>query len=119
MKQHDFALLISLVLTTSALADQPGVVAVAATQNGGAWRFDVTLAHSDTGWDHYADGWRVLDNDGKVLATRALAHPHVNEQPFTRSQSGIFIPDVVTTVYIQVSDNVSGWYDTTVPYTLP
>ena len=27
----------------------------------------VTLTHPDTGWDDYADGWRVEDADGTVL----------------------------------------------------
>ena len=29
------------------------------------WNFDVTLSHKDTGWDDYANAWRVLDGDGK------------------------------------------------------
>ena len=44
--------------------------------------------HPDTGWDDYADGWRVLDMDGNELGMRVLHHPHVDEQPFTRSLSG-------------------------------
>ncbi len=52
---------------------------------GGVYRFDVTVAHGDTGWEHYADNWQVLDLDGNVLGERILAHPHEREQPFTRS----------------------------------
>jgi hypothetical protein len=77
------------------------------------------LAHPDTGWDHYADGWEVIDADGNQLGERPLAHPHVEEQPFTRSQSGIVIPDGVTEVYIRARDNVNGWYDDRYPVTLP
>ena len=47
----------------------------------------VTLSHPDTGWDHYANVWRVFDADGNQLAERVLAHPHVTEQPFTRGTS--------------------------------
>jgi hypothetical protein len=44
-----------------------------ATQSAdGTWRFDVTLAHGDTGWDHYADRWEVLSPAGEVLGTRVL-----------------------------------------------
>ena len=25
----------------------------------GSYRFDVTVAHGDEGWDHYADAWDV------------------------------------------------------------
>lgn len=60
-------------------------------------RFDVTLSQPDTGWDHYADGWRVELADGTVLGTRVLAHPHVTEQPFTRS-SNIEVPEGVDVV---------------------
>jgi len=75
--------------------------------------------HADTGWDDYADGWEVVDADGNQLGIRPLAHPHVNEQPFTRSQSGIVISDDVTEVYIRVRDNVNGWYETRYPVALP
>jgi hypothetical protein len=63
----------------------------------------------DTGWDHYADGWRVVTADGKVLGHRTLYHPHVNEQPFTRNLSGIKIPAEVNTVFVEAHDKVHGW----------
>ncbi len=38
------------------LAGEADVVrAEAAPEGGGTWRFRVTVAHGDTGWDHYAD----------------------------------------------------------------
>ena len=74
------ALLLTL-LPTLAWADAPVVEDVRATRTGSTWRFDVTLSHPDTGWDHYADGWRIIDSAGKELGLRMLAHPHVNEQP--------------------------------------
>ena len=102
-----------------ALADAPQVTAIEAARTGAGWRFDVTLNHPDTGWDHYADGWRVELADGTVLGDRPLAHPHVNEMPFTRSQSGIVIPDGVTEVYLRARCNVDGWAEATTAYTLP
>ena len=108
-----------VLLAAQATADAPQVVDVNATKNGTAWRFDVTILHADTGWDDYADGWEVIDADGTPLGTRPLAHPHVNEQPFTRSQSGIVIPEGTTEVFIRVRDNVQGWYDIRFPYALP
>lgn len=45
----------------------------------------VTLTHPDSGWDHYADTWRVYAPGGKLVAERILLHPHEHEQPFTRS----------------------------------
>lgn len=69
----------------------------------------VTLRHSDTGWDHYADAWRVVTEDGSVIGTRTLYHPHVDEQPFTRSLSGLKLPADVTRVYVEAHDKVHGW----------
>jgi hypothetical protein len=68
--------------------------------------------HNDSGWDHYVDAWRIVDVDGNTLGTRDLAHPHVDEQPFTRSLSGIRIPDGVTEIGIQAHDTTTGWTDT-------
>jgi hypothetical protein len=78
-------------------------------QTDGTWGFDVTVQHEDSGWEHYADRWEVLTSEGQVLATRVLTHPHVNEQPFTRSQSGIVIPEGVTQVQVRAPDLVHGY----------
>ncbi len=73
------------------------------------WNIEVTLKHADTGWEHYADAWRVLDAEGHELGRRVLYHPHVNEQPFTRSLSNVEIPVSVSVVYIEAHDKVHGW----------
>ncbi|MEM7519430.1 MAG: hypothetical protein AAF307_00200 [Pseudomonadota bacterium] len=99
------------VLAFPAFADPPVINEVRANESGGLWRFDVTLSHADTGWDDYADGWRILDAQGNELGLRVLAHPHVNEQPFTRSLSGVKIPEELTEVRVQARDNVGGWGD--------
>ena len=94
---------------------QAGQVTIVAAnfQNTGndRWAVDVTLRHADSGWDHYADEWRVVDGEGKVLGDRVLYHPHVNEQPFTRRLSAVVIPaDKI--VYIEAHDKVHGWSPT-------
>lgn len=110
---------IALMLTAGpTMADEPEVVDVTATQTGDTWRFDVSILHPDSGWDHYADGWEVIDAEGNQLGLRPLAHPHENEQPFTRSQGGIVIPDGTTEVYIRTRDNVDGWFATRTAVTL-
>ena len=73
------------------------------------WRVDVTLRHEDTGWDHYADGWDVLDADGNVIGHRKLLHPHVDEQPFTRSLNNLVLPDGTREVYIRARCSKEGW----------
>jgi hypothetical protein len=82
----------------------------------GTWTFHVTVGHPDTGWEDYADGWDVVVPGGQVLKpdpdspfTRLLLHPHETEQPFTRSQSGIVIPDGVTQVLVRAHDLVDGF----------
>jgi hypothetical protein len=76
-----------------------------------SWTFNVTVQHPDTGWEDYADGWDILALNGMVLKpdaesqfTRTLLHPHVDEQPVTRSQSGIVIPPDVTKVRVRAHD---------------
>lgn len=93
------------------------VVFVRAEQEAdGTWAFDVTVEHPDTGWEDYADGWDVVTLDGRVLKadpddpfTRLLLHPHVDEQPFTRSQNGLTIPQGVTQVTVRAHDIVDGY----------
>ena len=89
---------------------------VRAVNTGDTWTFHVTVRHPDTGWDDYADGWDVVLPDGTVLKrnpddvfTRLLLHPHETEQPFTRSQSGLVIPDDVTQVTVRAHDLVDGF----------
>ncbi len=100
--------LAALLFAVPAFADTPQVLSVTASSINGTWRFDVRLTHTDTGWEHYADGWGVYLEDGTELGYRELLHPHVNEMPFTRSLSGVEIPEGVTRVFIRPRDNVHG-----------
>ncbi len=98
-----------LGFAAAAQAGETDVVGARAVKEGSnLWRFDVTLKHADEGWDHYADKWDVLTPDGKLLGTRVLYHPHVDEQPFTRSLGGVAVPEGVTTVIIRGHDKVHG-----------
>jgi hypothetical protein len=71
--------------------------------------FSVTVQHSDTGWDHYADKWEILDEDRQVISVRELEHPHVDEQPFTRSLGRVEIPAGLDRVIIRAHDSVHGY----------
>jgi hypothetical protein len=71
--------------------------------------FSVTVRHDDEGWDHFANSWEILDPDGNVIAIRELAHPHVNEQPFTRSLGNVKIPGKLTELVIRAHDSVHGY----------
>jgi hypothetical protein len=101
--------LIGLVLSSPVIAGNVEIVKAKAEKGPSGWRFDVTLKHDDTGWEHYADAWRVLTPDGKELGTRTLYHPHENEQPFTRSLRNVKIGADINHVFIEAHDKVHGW----------
>jgi len=93
----------------NAMAGKADVVAATAHQSGGSWQVSATIKHADEGWKHYANSFQVLSMDGKVLGTRILHHPHVNEQPFTRSLSGVKIPNGTTKIRVRAGDLVHGY----------
>ncbi len=98
-----------LLLSTNAFAGKVEVVKVEITPNPDAsYRFEVTLRHADSGWDHYADRWEILTPDGKPVGIRTLYHPHVGEQPFTRGLGHVEIPAGVRRVEVRGHDSVHG-----------
>lgn len=109
MRPQAIATLLSLALAAPASGGEADVVDVKFTNSGnGTYNFSVTVKHADEGWDHFANNWEIVTSDGTVLATRVLAHPHVEEQPFTRSKSGINIPEGITEVIVRTHDSVHG-----------
>jgi len=98
-----------LFAANTAAAGEAQIVDAKARQSGDNFSFDVTIRHAETGWDHYANKWDVLAPSGDVLGERVLVHPHVNEQPFTRSLSGVSIPADIGHVMIRAYDNVDGF----------
>lgn len=108
------------MVTFTASADSPQVVKVKVDcPYEQHCNFSVTLRHADTGWDHYADRWEVLTPDGKQLATRTLWHPHVEEQPFTRSLSKVPVPADLKRVVVRAHDSVHGYGAEDFEVTLP
>jgi hypothetical protein len=112
--------LILLVWALSASAGPADVEAVSIQASGAdQFHFSVTVRHADQGWNHYADRWEVLTPDGRVLATRTLYHPHVDEQPFTRDLSGVLIPRSMTEVVVRAHDSVHGYSGKTRTVSVP
>ena len=74
-------------LTVPAKAPVPVAVVegVAVSGEPGAYTFSVTICSPETGCEQYADWWEVISAEGELLYRRVLLHPHVGEQPFTRS----------------------------------
>jgi len=105
--------------TTVAPAVCADVIGATITPSGGAYRISVTVLSPDTGWDKYADAWEARAPDGSVLGTRVLAHPHVDEQPFTRSLNDVAVPDGVMQLSIAARDSVAGFCGTTFDVDVP
>jgi hypothetical protein len=99
---------LSLMLSAAVRAGEVTIVDVR-VECPSTCTFSVTLEHADEGWNHYADQWDVLTLDGRLLGKRVLYHPHENEQPFTRSLSGIAIPAEIERVKIRAKDSKHGY----------
>ncbi|MEN8234626.1 MAG: hypothetical protein ABFR89_06850 [Actinomycetota bacterium] len=106
--------------STTALAEECAHVIDATVElSASGFRVTATVRSGDTGWDRYADAWEVRDANGAVLGTRVLAHPHVDEQPFTRSLDGVAIPQGVAVVEVAARDSVHGFCGDTVHVEVP
>ncbi len=88
----------------------PDVIGAEATLDAdGTWTVSATVSSPYDSPQRYADAWRVLDADGNQLAERILTHDHAGEQPFTRSLSGVSIPEDVDRIIIEGRDQQSGY----------
>lgn len=99
----------AFIFSSSAFANDVEIVNVVLTKRAGTWQADVTLKHQDEGWKHYADGWRLVDSNGDEICNRTLYHPHVKEQPFTRSLSGFHIAKEMKVIFVEAHDLKHGW----------
>lgn len=101
-------------------ADHPDVLAAVLEGDGGeGWSLDVTLSSEYDSPERYADGWRVLDPDGEVLGEHTLGHDHADEQPVTRTQTGLEIPDGVDVVTVEGRDTENGFGGATLEVEVP
>ena len=69
--------------------------------------------------ERYADGWRVLDEQGNVLGTHTLMHDHASEQPFTRTQRALEIPEGVARITVEGRDLANGFGGGTLSIEIP
>jgi hypothetical protein len=105
--------------TATMVGECADVIDATIDASGDAYRVSATILSGDTGWEKYADAWEVRAPDGTVLGTRVLAHPHVNEQPFTRSLDRVEIPAGIVSVEIVARDSVVGFCGEAVDITVP
>lgn len=118
-----FTLLLLCLPVTSMANDNvqkfPDVIAVNVSKQGDTFTFAVTLSSPYDTPQRYADAFRVLDESGNELGVRILWHDHANEQPFTRSLTGVVVADSITRVIIQGRDQKYGWGGQTMTVDLP
>jgi len=89
-------------------------------RSNGRWDIHVSVLHNDEGWNHYADVWQVVDSaSGEIIGERVLAHPHDNEQPFTRSLSGLEISEDIREVFIRSRCNLHGFEGKVISFEIP
>ena len=106
--------------TDTKTAEHPDVVGAVLTSDGnGTWSLDVTLSSAYDSPQRYADGWRVMDASKNVLGEHTLTHDHADEQPVTRTQSGLEIPDGVDVVTVQGRDTENGFGGATLEVEVP
>jgi hypothetical protein len=115
-----FPVLFVIFLNGVGNAGEADVLKAEARNTGeNTFQFHVTVKHQDEGWNHYADKWDVVAPDGTILGTRILYHPHDDEQPFTRSLSGVKIPEGIRKVTIRAHDSVHEYGGRTFVAVLP
>lgn len=86
----------------------------------GMWDVHVEVRHNDEGWNHYANVWQIVDSDtGEVVGERNLAHPHETEQPFTRSLTGLVIPETVRNIKIRARCNLHDYGGREISFEIP
>lgn len=118
MKRLIFVFGLLIGTSAHAFAGEADVIDVKVRGSGTEFRFSVTVKHADTGWDHYADGWEVVGEDGTIYGKRILHHPHVEEQPFTRNGNAT-VPEGVKTVIVRAHDSVDGYGGKEIKVDLP
>jgi hypothetical protein len=86
----------------------------------GRYTLALTVSSRYDSPERYADGWRVLAaGSGEELGSHTLAHDHASEQPFTREQPDLRIPDGVERITIEGRDTDNGYGGDTVTIDVP
>ena len=92
-----------LLFITSLYSNEVDVINATASCQDNNCYITATLKHNDTSWKHYANKFDIIV-DNIIIATRILHHPHIHEQPFTRSISNVKIPNNTKTITIKAHD---------------
>ena len=112
MRQISYSLAAALV-AMPLVADEPRIRDATACKSGMSWRVDVTLEHPDSGWDHYADGWEVLDADGNRLGYRGCITRMSTSSPLPARSPISTCPTARAKIHIRAHCSVDGWGEET------
>jgi hypothetical protein len=104
-----FSMFCSGLLQAQTIQKFPNIINATYTVSSNSYRFDVTVSSEYDTPQRYADAYRIMDENGEVYGIRELAHDHAYEQPFTRSLSGVTIPNTIKTLIIEGRDQTYGW----------
>lgn len=77
--------------------------------SSGNYNFHVSIQHDDSGWDHYANRWEILDLQGNILAVRDLRHPQLDKDTYQKTKNNIEIPEGIRTVQVRAHDIMHGY----------
>ena len=110
---------LGFLVSSNARAGEAEVIDATIQCGGQTCTVSATVRHDDTGWEHYANHWRLRLDNGRELARRVLHHPHENEQPFTRSLSISRLPQDVESVVVEAHDSVHEYGGATFRLPLP
>lgn len=92
--------------------EEAKVISVESSGKPQNYTFNVGISSPDKGCNQYANWWEVLNQEGKLLYRRILAHSHINEQPFIRSGGVVAISDTQVVIIRAHMNNLG--YGTTV-----
>lgn len=101
-------LLAAFSTSVAALAGRVEVVPAEWIEGARGWGVTVTLRHTETGWDHCANAWRIISKSGQLLGEQNFNHLQVNEPPFTRNLESAAFPVGTQAVYIEGQDSRHG-----------
>jgi hypothetical protein len=104
-----YFVIVALVFSPLLLAKEVEITKVELEPTGSTWTVHVTLRHDDQGFEHYANGWRLVDAKKNVIAAQELYHPHDKKKSFTDSKANIKIPSQTKLVFLEAQAKPHGW----------
>jgi hypothetical protein len=104
-----FTILLTLIFSLPAYAEEVEILMVKATQSGGLWNLDVTVHHPDASSDHMMDSIAIFLPTEEQLATADIPMPSIGADHVTTQLNDIEIPEGVEYIIIRGHCSTDGW----------